>query len=465
MNCQSVVSQMSCWLDGQLPPDEAAALECHLSSCQECLALAEALRVQDADLRRAFGPRRQATQRVATNVLLALGPEPPRAASRPHTFGWGSMLLAAAAGFLLAVLLIQPWKSQTIASRPVPERPPQQPSGQQPLVEPPVAELVVATGSVQLRKSQTADWLPVANLPGFACPTGTAVKTGPDVQCELKTTAGCVVRLNGNTEVTLASASGIEVQQGQVWCSSPQDASLLVCAAPALLANDSQSPPKWLAACPSNASLLTAVNKDGHVQVMTGQGEIDVQTAGGAQRLKAGESASIVRGQIVKAERVGDPLLEASWIHALLVRKGEDDKELAGRVDQLLARLGQSKVSFLYEQEIRGLGEHAALPLLRFVQSPHSQDEPEQRLKAMSILSDIVPAWMVPELVRLVADEDAETRVLSARALERLTGLDHGRPPEKWRAELRECAATIDQWQQWLAKNRELYLRPASRVL
>jgi HEAT repeat protein len=198
---------------------------------------------------------------------------------------------------------------------------------------------------------------------------------------------------------------------------------------------------------------------------MTGQGEIDVQTAGGSQRLRTGESASIVQGQIVKAQRAVDPLLEANWIHALLIRKGQGDEELAGRVDQLLARLGQSKVSFLYEQEIRSLGEHAALPLLRFVQSPLSQGQPQQRSKAIRILSDIVPTSMVPELVQLLSDEDAETRVLSARALLRLTGLDHGRPPNEWRAELRQCAATIDQWHKWLVENRQHYLLPASRVL
>jgi hypothetical protein len=475
MNCELVVSHLSCWLDGQLPPDEAAALESHLSTCRECRALAEALRAQDSDLKRAFAPHRQAAQRVASNVLIALEHDRPQATNRPRSFGWSSLLLAAAAGFLLAVLLFQPWKSPTIASPHVAKRPGQQASAEPPpaerhaaktsATEPPVAELVVATGKVQLRKPQTADWLPVADLPGFACPTGTTVKTGPDVRCELKTAAGCVVRLNGDTEVTLTSSSGIEVQQGQVWCSSPPDASLFVCAAPAPPASEPPLPPKWFAACPSNASLLTAVGSDGHVQVTTGQGEIDVQTAGDAQRLKTGESASIVQGRFVKAQRTADPLLEASWIHALLVRKGEDDKELAGRVDQLLARLGQSKVSFLYEQEIRNLGEHAALPLLRFVQSPLSEDQPQLRLKALRILSDIVPSWLIPDLVQLLSNQDAETRVLSARALQRLTGLDHGRPPDDWRVELRECAASIQQWQQWLAENRQLYLRPASRVL
>jgi hypothetical protein len=83
----------------------------------------------------------------------------------------------------------------------------------------------------------------------------------------------------------------------------------------------------------------------------------------------------------------------------------------------------------------------------------------------MRILSDIVPSWLVPELVQLLSDEEAETRALSARALQRLTGLDHGRSSEQWRAALPECASTLQQWQQWLAENRELYLRPAARVL
>jgi hypothetical protein len=460
MECDSVCKLLSGWMDGQLPPDEASAVEAHLTSCAECRSVAEAFRIQDGDLRAAFRPQRQTAQRVAGEVLSVLERESPVVVAAPVAFKWGSLLLAAAAGFLMAVVLFQPWRPRTIHSQPSVVSPASQQSA-----EPRVAKLVVATGSVQTRARDAVDWQALSDPTGFECASGTVVRTGPDVRCELKTSDGCVVRLNGDTEITLASPSGIEIQQGQIWCSSPDNVSLKICASPAAAPAKPVSAPAWIAACPSNSSLITAVKRDGDVQVMTSHGEAELQTSHDVQRLRSGENASIVDGQIIKSERSVDPLLAAGWIHTLLIRKGHDDEELAGRIDQLLAELGQSKVSFLYEQEIRGLGEHAAMPLLRFVQSPLSQDRPQQRLKAMLIFSDIAPSWMVPELIKLLADEDGDTRVLSANALQRLTGLNHGRPPEQWRAALADCATTIEQWQQWLARNRERYVRPSARLL
>jgi hypothetical protein len=70
----------------------------------------------------------------------------------------------------------------------------------------------------------------------------------------------------------------------------------------------------------------------------------------------------------------------------------------------------------------------------------------------------------VPELVELLADDEAQARVLAAGALLRLTGHDQGRTPDQWRAPPADCAATLDRWRQWLVKNRDLYLQPAPRI-
>jgi hypothetical protein len=198
---------------------------------------------------------------------------------------------------------------------------------------------------------------------------------------------------------------------------------------------------------------------------MTSAGATELQTPLDCQQLKPGERASIVNGQIVKSREAPDPLLEAGWVHSLLVRKGRDDRELATRIDEMLSQVGRSKVARLYEQEIRGLGEYAVLPLLRFVQSPQSRQEPERRQTAIRLVSDLAPSWAVPELIALLADEDAETRFFAATALRRLTGLDQGRPPSEWRDDLEKCAASLELWQQWLANNRRQYpSRPATRA-
>src|SRR5437899_9205048 len=110
MNCDTASQQISGWIDRELSPAEAAALEEHLAVCGECQSLAEGLRAQDADLRKAFEQHRQAAARVADKVLQSL-PEKPLAV-RPRSLAtpleWGRLVVAAAAGFLLAVVLFQP---------------------------------------------------------------------------------------------------------------------------------------------------------------------------------------------------------------------------------------------------------------------------------------------------------------------------------------------------------------------
>jgi hypothetical protein len=82
----------------------------------------------------------------------------------------------------------------------------------------------------------------------------------------------------------------------------------------------------------------------------------------------------------------------------------------------------------------------------------------------MRILCDIAPSWMVPDLIALLADETPWIRVFSARALQRITGLDQGRPPEQWRDDLNDCKPTLESWRQWWQENNDEYSRPASHL-
>ena len=452
MNCQAAGELLSGWIDGQLSAHEALALESHLSECADCRLLADGLRAQDAELRRAFQPQRQAAQEVASRVLLALDQElrPTAKASPWAHFGWLPLILAVAAGFLLAVIVFQPWKRQPIALQP-PEVIEASPDAT------PIAHLVVATGDVEMRDSAASGWQSFPMLKSFTCPSGSEVRTGDNVRCELETSDGCVIRLNCDTEVALASPASVTIRRGQIWCSSPKDVSLKIVAQDAEVPTSPDTPPSWSFACPSSSCLLTAKKQNGNVQVMTSAGETELQTPMGSQRLGPGEQASVVNGQIVKARESLDPILEAGWVHSLLVRKGRNDEELSGRIDAMLSQVGRSKVAWLYEQEIRGLGEYAVLPLLRFVQSPQSKEEPARRLTAMRLVSDLAPSWSVPELIALLADEDAEMRFFAATALQRLTGLDQGRPPDQWREDPERCAAALLLWQQWLSDNRRQY--------
>src|SRR4051812_38131219 len=126
MDCQTAATRLGAWIDGELSPDEVAALDTHLAGCDECRAAAEALRAQDADLVRVFEPRRAAAQRVAAAVVAELAreratetspadylrPAASPLARAPSEYGarWPGLVLAAAAGFILAIILFPPWK-------------------------------------------------------------------------------------------------------------------------------------------------------------------------------------------------------------------------------------------------------------------------------------------------------------------------------------------------------------------
>ena len=126
----------------------------------------------------------------------------------------------------------------------------------------------------------------------------------------------------------------------------------------------------------------------------------------------------------------------------------------------LPARVGESKMSLCYEQEIRGLGEYAALPLLRYVQFPLSKPNAAQRRAAMRILADIAPTWAIGDLIAILPDEDGEIRVDAARALERLTGLTMGRPSDDWRKPWDECEKSHRRWESWWEGNRSRFPAP-----
>ncbi len=453
MDCTQASNLISAWIDGELDAADRVGLEAHLATCDSCRAASDAARNQDGTLLRAFQPLREASSRIADSVLDAWSDE---IAVRPTprqipVMTWISTPLAATAGFLLAVILFQPWNDDT----------PVTPIGT------PVATLVVSTGDVDVRQHESSDWHTVPRSFQFLCSQDSVVRTADDVQCELTTSEGCVVRLNGGSEVYLPSSRRVELLRGQIWCSSPDDAALRVLVQdtspsdkPGLPRTNVTSTTPLTVDCSANSSLVTAIQDGGDVQVTSARGDILVGTSQARQRLSQGETAKIVKGQIIKDASLIDPILACSWIQPLLIRKGHSDTELAGRIDQLLAQLGRSKMSTLYEQEIRSLGEFCVLPLLRYVQSPISAEDHGRRITAVQIVADLAPTWAISELIELLSDHDPAVRFHAATALRRLTAEDQGRSPERWREPWSDCVDSHSRWKQWQEKNRELYRPP-----
>src|SRR5262245_15670638 len=134
MDCQQAQNLLCARLDREITPEERDALDVHLQTCPLCRGTADALPVLDADLPRAFAPRRAAADAVALQVIARLSPAPSLRRLPP----WLPMLLSAAAGFLLAVGIFRPWERGTIPGR-----------NTAPLVRETV-RLAVATGPVEV---------------------------------------------------------------------------------------------------------------------------------------------------------------------------------------------------------------------------------------------------------------------------------------------------------------------------
>src|SRR5438067_9191784 len=141
MQCEESLNLISARIDRELSGDDRMRLEAHLTECADCRATAEAMQLQDARLVRAFVPRRQAAAAVAGRVATHVSQ-----VQRPRRAWWLPVFISAAAGFLLAILLFQPWKKMI--------EPDRQLVSTNPTSAPVVATvggLDVATGAVEIQ--------------------------------------------------------------------------------------------------------------------------------------------------------------------------------------------------------------------------------------------------------------------------------------------------------------------------
>lgn len=458
MSCDEIQSLLSADLDGQLDDESRPMLDAHLATCADCRSARESLAALDAALVRGLRPMRSRADEVAERTIARMRAQAEPARQSPSR-RWIGYLLAVAGGYLLAVLLARPLPPSGV---PIPDTIARQPEREVPesgLQPPMVATIVAITGPVQVRRPQETDWVSV-EIPSFSCPTDTSIRTPESSLCELETDRGCRIRMNAETEVDLKANNELHLAQGQLWCQAPNSSQMKIVAIRSPTPNP--TPESCTLSWSGPGTMLTACGPEQPLTVAAGAGVVDVVTGDATQRLEAGDSAQIVGARIVPLSGAAEPLLDASWMHPLLVRKGIADGELNDRVNELLARLGRAKMSFLYERDIRGLGEYSALPLLRFVESADSQQDADRRQQAATILADVAPAWMVPDLIALLGDTDPDVRVSTARGLQRITGLDQGLPPEQWRESSENRGDTHQRWLAWWEQNRRAYAsRPA----
>jgi ferric-dicitrate binding protein FerR (iron transport regulator) len=451
VNCEQAANLISARIDAEILDADRDDLERHLATCDGCRATRDALAEQDNALDRTFAVRRQRAALVAERVIDAFktgapSPGPSMLYTRPSLWSrWGRPLLAAAAGFALAILVTRPWDkpatptavgpttNQTItvaATRPAP-----------------VGQLALSTGAVMCCPSDSTNWRPLES--GGAVEAGMKVRTGPKVRCEFKMADGSEVRLNSDTQVTLQTPRRVDVAGGQVFSSvrkQPPGETFVVMAEPAG-ATLTALGTAFDVSCSTKSATLTVV-----------EGSVKMEAGGGENVVKGGETLSVADGRFGGKKQVENLMRATQWVDEILVLKGRDNAELARRIDDIFAQLGHDKMWYMNAQEVRRLGDHCVVPLARYIQSDRSkatQDDRMKRREAARIVADVATSWATPELINLLADDDADVRYAAARALQRLTGQNLGRTPEQWRDQsVMTCTPTIQQWHGWWDKNK-----------
>jgi len=442
MRCEDAMNQLNARADGELSEVDATELDAHLSECATCRATADVLPSLDTDLRRTFAARREAADRLATSVseivrtASSLPTSETSANVRPPRLLSGQTVVAAAAGFLLAVLVFRPWQSKfdVIAELPTIE---------------PIARLELASGPVEVRPASQTHFL--ACEPSAPLEKSSVVRTGPTTQCEFSLKDGGALRLDRDTEVALHEPRRVELKAGRLWLRAESlrkniriqaiDGNVVV-----------QADAEVNVAATPEATHVTAIC--GVVQIETGAGSVEV---------RPGDSVGLVKQQVVVPEQQPDARLDTAWINSLLALGDSNNPELVTRVRELLAQVGAAKLSQLYEDEIRRLGDAGVPPLLAYLDTTRETPTAARREVAARIVADVAHARRICDLIELLTDPNPDVRLHAARGLERLTGRNQGHPAESWQsaASWATCETPYQNWLNWWAANHHHY--PSAR--
>jgi ferric-dicitrate binding protein FerR (iron transport regulator) len=443
MDCEQALPLLHADLDREIRSDERVLLEDHLRTCPGCRTQAEALRGQDSDLRRAFAVRRQAVSRLANRIEAQIRVSVPTARRR---ISWMPLVISAAAGFLIAVLLFRPWTQSKHAEARNEPAPQTQPVEKSPSPPEPKIYVALAPKPVYLCPADHTEWDPLPQ--GGALSVGSSVRTGSDTRCELRTPDGSEIRLDVDTEIVLTDSRQVRVVKGQI------------------LARVEEAPAPFQVTVARTT--ITALGTEFDVEsrrddtlLTVLEGATRVEGAGAKDYVLSGERARIVGNRLIEKHELRSLLSATGWTNELQKLKKHNDPELVRRTNDILAQIGETKAGFFSEEAIRSLGIKCVLPLTRFIQSDRSRNEQKNRHIAARILADYAQPWSIPDLIKLLADKDGEVRAQAAKALTNLTNQDFGRKPEEWKTRpWDDLAGAYQKWKTWWLENKQNYPPP-----
>lgn len=280
-----------------------------------------------------------------------------------------------------------------------------------------VAEISMMTGTVDYKAANARDWTSVEGTQRISLPALTRVRTRSTSLCEIRTGCDALVRLNHETELVLHRAEKVELVAGELWCRAPATAEMEICA-PSAPATQSLTN---VFTCPSSAEMQWKALPNNAMSCQdVASTAVELQLPSMNCTIQPGECVTFSAGQPIPEPTQFNRVVATGWQLPLLVLRPPQDSELRDRLTSVLALIGRSKASFLYENQIRRLGPSGVVPLLAYVQSKDSISQPELRLRAMQMIAEMATSASVDDLNVLLQDEDPQIRRLSIMALARL---------------------------------------------
>jgi ferric-dicitrate binding protein FerR (iron transport regulator) len=212
VDCEQALCQISAQLDHENRPDDRESLEAHLRDCAACAAAAEGFRLQDADLRRAFAPRRQAAVAVAERVISRLREAAeererfilPAEPVTPWRQVRGRLAVAVGAIAALVAITFGVWYFR-------PERP---------LFVTIAPPPFVGAGNPRLPVHLTARARPAARPP-IVLTAGATLQTGPGERRRVALAEGTVVYANQKTRLRLDGDRRLVLDAGEIFVEEP----------------------------------------------------------------------------------------------------------------------------------------------------------------------------------------------------------------------------------------------------
>lgn len=398
MNCDAVSLMLNAGLDGELSADQRSAMLAHVADCAACRQqwndLQSLHRELTVVLKPATGPAiDRLMQRITTRPN---GPMTPSTQQRRRSSSGKLLVLSVVAcTLLLAAATVLKW----------------------PTANPAIAEIEVSTGSIDVQQAESRNWIPIQRTGRVVLNSRSRIRTRSGSLCEIRTGCDAIVRLNQDSELVVHRVEKVELVSGELWCRAPASRSLEICGPKP--PDQSKVP---LFTCPSSAEMQWRTSPD---QVMScvdlSATPVEISMSSASCTIQPGESLSFASGRPDSkgAQRV-DTVLETSWQIPLLTLKNPNGSELRQRLISMLTLIGEAKAAYLYEDQIRQLGPAGAMPLIAFVQSVESRQQPTIRVRAMEYATELATRSSLPELRSLQNDPDPTIRQMAQQAVERL---------------------------------------------